>query len=1122
MAVETNYNVKVQLDPASFPTDNKVVIWDPDSGSFALTGSYGSGGGDQNLQEVTDIGNTTTTSSRFLFNQSHKYGNPLISQDATSGFYVDAADTESLAYTYVTPQPPTGKVGILSIPLTAGGQVQAHPNNYITIGGVSISDGGDTTHDPPSACAEKVSNLDDSNDLLTFNNATVNDVIHVLSGDFPFDFFSTNDEVILVPPNLPLTNTTNFLEATYQGIVSDNPQFRIDAVTWDSTTVGDPTGAWCFYLSSRGTTRTLTVGDQNTLGQIELKSTSSDSTDPRSGLLLTSAPNIYFFQYDAKTTPSGSLQPASASAQIGFDQKDGSLNFKVSGTSSAASPPKTMLYVSKSGDDARIGIGTNKPTSIFEVKTQQGSSKESPDFVLSVPSGSVATGQESSRIAFVIEDEALSGSKLNISGSTAAIYSKVLGSNGGYQYGSLVLEVDGGSVATQDTKAFEIGYGLNSSINGSQIGTRISSSIIMDGISTPSLQMRAGGNDIIRIGRDTTSPFTAGGELYIYYDGNAEVALRTYTEDSFISSSAGKGFGIGTKTPNAKLEVVGNTIFSGSLDISQSLTASGLYYPDTDGTDGQALITDGSGKLEFNDIKVYARVKNISGGTLAKGTPVHASASASPPSGNVSEVIPASASVASSMPATFVLDEEITNGSEGRALLSGFINGVDTSTFNEGDVVYVGENGGYTNVKPTSDTNLIQNLGIVTKVDASNGSGFIYGSGRSNDVPNLPTGKIWVGSDSYTVTSSVISLDETNKYVSGSESAKFQLGTYAFGYNTFPGFGFDITGSGIIVSSSLPDEHYPMVKIGETELLDLTTDTALSDHTFTIHNVDNFQVTSGSEPTEVSTNKLFEHIGDTFKVYSKGNSTPVFTASSSSIALQGKDVSILPSSGVPYVKIPNTSTTPQYVPVFDAIPNNPSGQELKYITASTFTGGGSSTPYGLGVFGGKYVWGTSDGGKTVAHGFVNGPQAGATQNTDHWINSAVYTPDSTTYSMSTYKMQYAALYCPVAGTPHIKAWGRTSDSDLTTNHSMSISLWSLDTEPANLSAGSQTLTLRAQSEFLAFNAQTIYYQGNGWEASGSSARPAGAFYFVTWDLGGPNPSGTVNFLGNFTIWVEPS
>ena len=602
-------------------------------------------------------------------------------------------------------------------------------------------------------------------------------------------------------------------------------------------------------------------------------------------------------------------------------------------------------------------------------------------------------------------------------------------------------------------------------------------------------------------------------------DVNFQIAGEN-DQNLFFGDASSDRIGIGTNTPNAKLDVVGSGIFTGSLNVSQSFTASGLYYPDIDGTDGQVITTDGAGNLSFQTIEdVYVTVKNVSGGTLYKGTPVHATSSVA--AGNATPVIAASASNALTMPATFVLNEQIDDEAEGQALLSGFIQGVDTSIFEVGEVAYVGENGGFTNVKPTGSNNLIQNLGIVTKVHASNGSGWVYGSGRSNDVPNLPTGKIWVGSDSYTVTSSVISLDETNKYVSGSESAKFQIGTYAFGYNTFPGFGFDVTGSGIIVSSSLPSLHYPMVKIGETELLDLTTATAL-DHTFTIHNVDNFQVTSGSEPTDVSTNKLFEHIGDTFKVYSKGNSTPVFTASSSSIALQGVNVNILPSTGVPNIKIPNTSTTPQYVPVFDSDPSGTSGRELKYITASTFIGGGSSTPYSLGTFGGKYQWGTSDGGKTVAHGFVNGPTAGATQNTDHWIDSAVYTPDSTTYSMSTYKMQYAALYSPVGGIPHIKGWGRTSDSDFTTNHSMSISLWSLETEPANLAAGSQTLTLRAQSEFLTFNAGTINYLGNGWEASGSSARPAGTFYFVTWDLGGPNPSSTADLLANFTIWVEPS
>ena len=194
-----------------------------------------------------------------------------------------------------------------------------------------------------------------------------------------------------------------------------------------------------------------------------------------------------------------------------------------------------------------------------------------------------------------------------------------------------------------------------------------------------------------------------------------------------------------------KVILSGSDAALNSLNVTTAFTASGLNYPTIDGEDGQALVTDGDGLLSFQDIKVYTQVKNISGGTLQKGTPVHATASASPPSGNLVEVIAASASLASSMPATFVLDESLTNGQEGRAISVGRIGGVNTSGFTVGDIVYVGVNGGYTNIKPTGSTNFIQNLGIVTRVDATNGAGFIYGSGRSNDIPNIPQGFVWIG-----------------------------------------------------------------------------------------------------------------------------------------------------------------------------------------------------------------------------------------------------------------------------------------------------------------------------------------------------------------------------------------
>ena len=216
--------------------------------------------------------------------------------------------------------------------------------------------------------------------------------------------------------------------------------------------------------------------------------------------------------------------------------------------------------------------------------------------------------------------------------------------------------------------------------------------------------------------------------------------------------------------PNWKKVIVsGSDAVLNNLNVAGALTASGLLYPGTDGTSGQVLQTDGLGNLSFVDgasENVTTTVKNVSGTALRKGTPVHAVSASS--SGNINPVIAASASVASTMPATFILGEDLDDQAEGEGIAVGSITGVNTSAFEVGDIVYVGVSGGYTNVKPTGSANLIQNLGVVTKVHPSNGAGFIYGSGRSNDVPNLPKGKIWVGSDNYSVTSSVVYLDENN------------------------------------------------------------------------------------------------------------------------------------------------------------------------------------------------------------------------------------------------------------------------------------------------------------------------------------------------------------------------
>ena len=166
--------------------------------------------------------------------------------------------------------------------------------------------------------------------------------------------------------------------------------------------------------------------------------------------------------------------------------------------------------------------------------------------------------------------------------------------------------------------------------------------------------------------------------------------------------------------------------------------------PASDGNANQVLATNGSGQLSFVDQtggasdtaeRIEVTVKNVSGGSLSKGTVVHASPSATPPSGNVIEVIAADYDDSTKMPAIGILNETIANEGEGAAVMMGAVSGIDTSSFSIGDELYVGNLGTLTNTKPATSGQLIQKIAVVIKSHASNGLIKIFGAGRSNDVP---------------------------------------------------------------------------------------------------------------------------------------------------------------------------------------------------------------------------------------------------------------------------------------------------------------------------------------------------------------------------------------------------
>ena len=201
---------------------------------------------------------------------------------------------------------------------------------------------------------------------------------------------------------------------------------------------------------------------------------------------------------------------------------------------------------------------------------------------------------------------------------------------------------------------------------------------------------------------------------------------------STITTRSGKGSPLTNNEVDANFTNL-NTDKLESADLSGYATLSGATFT------GEVEATGFNGNLTGAIL-----FKGQAGEGLAKGDPVYISGI----SGNKTVVSKADANDSNKMPCFGIVDATVSANADCSVVTFGTLQGLDTSSFSEGDELFVSDTGTLTTTAPTGESSQIQKIGKVTRSHASAGSIKVMGAGRTNAVPNLNDGKFFLGNGS--------------------------------------------------------------------------------------------------------------------------------------------------------------------------------------------------------------------------------------------------------------------------------------------------------------------------------------------------------------------------------------
>ena len=257
-------------------------------------------------------------------------------------------------------------------------------------------------------------------------------------------------------------------------------------------------------------------------------------------------------------------------------------------------------------------------------------------------------------------------------------------------------------------------------------------------------------------------------ELQLYHrsDNNASFIQNSGTGSLVIRSDTTFFKTADNQTPVLYISGNGHTglYYNGSSKfntISTGVNVKGDIIVNDDATVGGELTVTGSAEAELfkGDLEGAVHFKGAvaSGATLTKGDVVYVSGH----SGQKTEVDLADASDSSKMPAFGIVAAD-PNGVNVDVVTFGTLKSIDTSTYTDGDELYVDTTaGGLTATAPSGEGNLVQKIAKVVRADNS-GNIKVMGAGRTNATPNLNDGNIFIGDSNNLATTASFATEVAN------------------------------------------------------------------------------------------------------------------------------------------------------------------------------------------------------------------------------------------------------------------------------------------------------------------------------------------------------------------------